>query len=168
MSVRGHRNRLTRPATYFFFLCAVWTFLAITVVPNIYKIFIHRTSLVEPIAYTWVAVPTFVQITLARIRLLTSGNWSTIANRDRVTIAIFSGGEAFPVYRGCSGLNLERLNLTEWTLPACIGPTIIGAVNYFITWLTIIDFLTIPVSSIDVCVRISRTFKTMKFLKLEY
>lgn len=33
------------------------------------------------------------------------------------------------------------------------------------TCLTVVDFLTIPVSSIDVSVRITTTFKTMKFLK---
>lgn len=33
------------------------------------------------------------------------------------------------------------------------------------TWLTVVDFLARPVSSIDVSVRITMTFKTMKFLK---
>lgn len=83
-------------------------------------------------------------------------------------VALAFGGEAFPVYLGCSGLNQERLNLTGRTLPAPIGLTINGAVNYFMICLTVVDFLTIPVSSIDVSVRITMTFKTMKFLEYKH
>lgn len=54
-----------------------------TLASFIYKIFIHRTSPAEPVTCTWVSSVTVVKITLASLRLLTSGNWTTIANRDR-------------------------------------------------------------------------------------